>query len=111
MGENSGSFLMNVVIMFILFLSLIHLLFDSSGMFFRVQFFVLMFLLLIAVVLVAFVHTKKKWVWALMMSFYLLIIFDIALFYIYLKNISEILLPVMAAGIGLIIAVIKEKIG
>ena len=109
MENNNGSFLMNVVIMFILFLSLIHLLFNSSGMFFRIQFFAVLLLLMIAVVLIVFVHKAKRGVWAAMLFFYGAIILDIIFFYIYFKNISEIILSLMAAGIGLLIAVIKEN--
>ncbi|MBR9691922.1 hypothetical protein GOV06_03985 [Candidatus Woesearchaeota archaeon] len=107
MGRNKSSFIITLLVMFILFLSLISIVFSlGPGAFFRFELILLIILLLISINLTKGVLDGKD-KWKALIKFYMVNWVNIIVLYFSTLGFKEILLPLAVTGIGFIIALIK----
>ena len=107
MGENKGSFIVTLVVMFVVFLSWISIVFNlQNGKFFKFEVVLLVILLLSAVNLTAgIVRGNRKWKGLIL--FYLIIWINLLVIYFTRFNFTEIFWPFVISGIGYLIALVK----
>ena len=110
MGENKGSFLINLIVMFILFLSMISIIFTlPGGRFFKFELTLLIIFLLFAIRLMSKVSRGIKSAWSGLLIFYTLNIINQLVIYFRTYVFMDIVLPLMVTGLGFLVALIKVK--
>jgi len=110
MGEkNRGLFLAMVIVMFILFLSLINIVFDLTGVFFIFEFLLLLILLLAGVIFTArIIHNSDNWMWSGLMVFFGINLVNISCLFWINANFSDVILPLTVGAAGFVIALVKK---
>ena len=109
MSGGKGLFLTNLIILFILFLSIISIVFKLTGDFFSFELFLLILFLIISIVLMYGLGSGKRWAWPWMLVFYELNMINLLILYFRTFVFKEIMLPLVVAGIGFIIALVKSE--
>lgn len=110
MGErNSGMFLAMIIIMFILFLSLIHIVFDLTGAFFIFEFLLLLLFLLVGAVLTArMIYNNDNWIEYGFLVFFGANLINLSFLFWINASFSDIILPLIAGISGFVVAFIKK---
>jgi len=106
MGKNKSSFIILLLVMFILFLSWIVIVFNLKGIMFKFELSLLLMFLLIAIKLVKqIIDRKNKWS-SLILFFGLNWINMLAIYFITFKF-KDVILPIMIISFGYIISLIE----
>ncbi len=109
MGEkNRGMFFVMIVIMFILFLSLISIIFDLIGKFFVFEFLLLLLFLLVGVIFTVGIYTGGNWVWSGLLVFFGANLINLSFLYWGKAGFSSIILPLIVGVLGFLIAMVKK---
>ena len=109
MGQNKKSFLINIVIMLIIFLSMISWIFKLSGIFFVFELLLIVLFLIVAVILMYGIGTCKRWAWKGMLIFFSLNLINQLLVYFRTFVFTDMVLPIMTSGLGFLIALIMVE--
>ena len=107
-GRSRGMFVIMLLIMFVLFLSLIHIVFDLTGGCFIFEFLLLLLFLSAGIIFTAGIYSSGKWVWPGLLVFFGANLIN--LIFLFWKNtgFSDIILPLTAGVIGFLTAMIKK---
>jgi len=106
-GGNKGLFLTNLVILFILFLSMISIVFEFKGSCFKFQTILIIVFLIAAVILMCGVATCKSWAWKGLLIFYGINAINLLVIYFKTYQFLDMILPMIVIGFGYMIALIK----
>ncbi|MBW2996197.1 hypothetical protein KY332_02735 [Candidatus Woesearchaeota archaeon] len=102
MGENKGSFIITLIVMFILFLSWIAIVFNLGGRFYKGELILLVLFLLVSLKL-----TFGSNQWRGLIKFYSLIWVNFLFIYFMRFSIKEVVLPFAVSFIGWLVAIVK----
>ena len=106
MGENRGSFIITLVVMFILLLSLISIVFSlDGGRFFKVELILVILFLLIGFKLTFNIVSGDPW--RGLIKFYMINWINLLVLYFAAYQFRSIVLPFLVSGIGFLLALIK----
>ncbi|MBW2993780.1 hypothetical protein KY317_04360 [Candidatus Woesearchaeota archaeon] len=111
MGASKGSYLTVLLIVFVLFLSLISIIFRQGGMFLRVEIVVCAILGLLAIIFLSALSAGRKWAWSGLFIFF--VFHFINLFAIYSRTLGfkQIAIPMLVSLIGLYMSAVKIEHG
>ncbi len=101
-------FITVLLLMFVLFLSMISIIFDFTGSFLIFEIMLTILFLVIALILIHSLNANKRWVWPAMLVFFSAnLINQIALYR--LVGLSRIILPFAVTALGFVIALSKSR--
>lgn len=107
--RSKGLFLITLLIMFILFLSMISLVFKLSGDFFVFELVLTVVFLIAAIILVCGVCAGKSWSWPGLLIFFGINLINQLVMYFRTFIFTDFVLPLMVTGLGFLIALVKAK--
>jgi len=108
--RKKGVFIAIILIMLILFLGLINIIFDLTGIFFAFEFLLLLALLSAGVALTIGVYlSEESLVWSSLLVFFGLNLINLSVLYFSNSSFSKILFPIIAGALGFLIAMVKKK--
>ncbi|MBD3355393.1 hypothetical protein GF361_05415 [Candidatus Woesearchaeota archaeon] len=109
MGENKSSAIITLLVMFVLFLSLISIVFDiTRELFFKIE-LVLLGLFLLAGISLTYNILKGENKWGGLIKFYSINWINLLVIYFLRFGIKEIILPILVTGLGFLVALIKKE--
>jgi len=106
MGRNRGAFVLTLLVMFVLFLSLISIVFSLDGGFFIFELILLLVFMLWGLVALAGLIFEFN-VWKGLIVFYMLNFVNILVVYFFRFSLKEITLPFVMAGVGFLLALLR----
>ena len=108
-GGNKNLFLTTLLLMFVLFLSMISVVFGLKGNLFVFEILALIALLVFAAILIKDMLKCKKWAWPGMLIFFSLNLINELLLLIKTNSIREIVLPLIITALGFIISITRKN--
>ena len=109
MSKGKGSFLITLLVMFILFLSMFSVVFNLKGNFFKFELILTIVFLIIAIVLVNSILAFKNRAWKCLLVFFGLNLVNQLVIYFKTFAFMDIVLPLMVTALGFLIALIKIR--
>lgn len=110
MGEENhrGRFVAIIIIMFILFLSLISIVFDLSGGLFIFELLLLLLFLLSGISFTAAVYYSRDWIWRALLVFFGINLINLSFLYFIGVSFGGVILPLTIGVAGFIASLVKK---
>lgn len=107
-SKNKGSFIFEIMIMFILFLSMIRIVFNLGGRLFYLELLLLLFFILITVIILIGIGLGKRLAWPLLILFFTINwINQLFIYALTTRSVKDFSLPFMVVLLGFLVALIK----
>ena len=107
MGASKGSYLTVLLIVFVLFLSLISIMFRQGGLFLRVELVICAILGLLAIIFLCALSAGRKWAWSGLFIFFVFHFVNLFAIYSRTFGFKQIVIPMLVSLIGLYMSAVK----
>lgn len=107
MGASKGNYLAMLLVVFVLYLSLIYLIFRQSGAFFKIELVIWLILGLLAIIFLSALSSKSRWAWSGLFILFVLHFINIFAIYSRTLQLKELAIPIIVSIIGLYLSAIK----